>query len=157
MNCHKIFSLKQLLRFLSLKPVHIVKKAKYIIFLYCCFFVLLPFSTHPMWSQNFHLLKFGIRGFIDLKNVIPIREVDVPSPAPPLSLNTFGWKMRHHFLQISCSLEQTLNLLSHKALLFPMHTSSPNPQKKGFPNISPAAGYFSLWRHWKPLKNRLNR
>ena len=25
-------------------------------------------------------------------------------------------------------------------------------QKKGFPNFSPAAGFFSLWRHWKPLK-----
>ena len=63
----------------------------------------------------------------------------------------------------------------------PMHTSSPNffrggigpkwksgrtkmkirsenfsrasgAQKKGFPNFSPAAGFFSLWRHWKPLK-----
>ena len=25
-------------------------------------------------------------------------------------------------------------------------------QKKGFPNFSPAVGFFSLWRHRKPLK-----
>ena len=25
-------------------------------------------------------------------------------------------------------------------------------QKKGFPNFSPAAAFFSSWRHWKPLK-----
>ena len=24
--------------------------------------------------------------------------------------------------------------------------------KKGFPNFLPAAGFFSSWRHWKPLK-----
>ena len=31
---------------------------------------------------------------------------------------------------------------------------SSGAKKKGFPNFSPAPGFFSLWRHWKPLENR---